>query len=1010
MRNALIGATCLSTIALTATPALAQDANANAQDASAQSETDADAAKDAIIVTGSRLKAVEVSAQPVSVMTGSEISSQGYTNIGQALTTLPSFGVPGNSVTGGQGSFGAGQTFVNLYNLGSQRTLTLINGNRFVSAGSSSIFGAVQGSPVDLGQIAPGLVERVDVVSVGGAPIYGSDAIAGTVNVILKKDYNGVSATGSYGISQAGDAPDYNFSVLAGQDFDEGRGNITVNVYYDRQTGLTTAARPNVTGGSRTFNGSDPTGEYTYRRYSGGFRYPIFTNTGLPMVVDYIPIIAGQNYYGFSDANGNALRFNNAGQLTTFENGTALGNGITEAGGDGFRINDYGNLLTDSQRLQGTALLNYELTDSIRFHGEFWIGRNQARNLADQPYYSTWLFGDAGDANGNLALSSSNPFLSAADQATIQSQLADWGLPTDTFYMSRANTDLATGAFKTTTTLVRGVGGLEGDFMIGSHAFTWNTSVNYGRIVSKTRSRELVTQNFFNALDAVTDASGNIVCNPGYTNATIPTLSSTCAPLNIFGYNNASQAALDYVTAIANTRQVNTQLDVIADIQGDIIDLPAGKVQAAFGVEYRRESQSFDPGAFYTGELQDDGTYAQYGGSIPITAVSGAYHTKEVFGELNIPVVSDDMNIPGIYSLDLNAAGRYTDNSLTGGNWSYTLGGSWAPIQPITLRGNYTKSFRAPSVTELYAPIASIYDLADDPCDYRFVDNGPNPETRYANCVAAGIDPETFQSTISDASQQGSAGGNRNLHNEYAKSWTVGAVFAPSFVPGLRITSDYVSIDISDEITAPGIEALLAACYDSPDYPNLSACDSFTRDSTGQISDFQDVYFNIAIEKFRAQQSTLSYRLPLQKLGLPEGAGVLNLSANWLHTYKHYYKVGSADKQLVLGDLSDPKDAVTGNINWQTKDFDWNWQAIYYGPSKVNPNSPDSAYEYPNVGAYWMFNTSIGIKANENFDLRLIVNNVFDLGIPKPYTSYSASKYYDALMGRYFRLNATVNF
>ena len=1000
----LRSATCL-TLAGILTPCAVW---AQESDASATEDTAPEA--NAIIVTGTRLSTPEaVAAQPVSVLSSEQITNQGYTNIGQALTTLPGFGTPGNSVTGEQGSFGAGQTFVNLYDLGAQRTLTLINGNRFVSAGSSSIFGAVQGSPVDLGQIAPDLVERIDIVSVGGAPIYGSDAIAGTVNVILKKNYQGVSLTGSSGISQHGDAENYNFSLLAGQNFDGGRGNITVNVYYDHQNGLTTADRK-ATNGDKTFFGTDPSGQYTYARFDGGLHYTLFTNTGLPVMDDYISIYGGNVFDGFTDSNGNALYFNKTGQLTTFQHGTVLANGITEAGGDGFAINDYANLLTQSQRIQGTALASYEFSDHLRFHGEFWLGRNQASNLADQPYYSTWFFDDAGGPNGNLILSTSNPFLSAADQATLQSQLAAAGLPTDTFYLARANTDLSTGAFKTTTTLWRLVGGLEGDFTVGNHDFTWDATVNYGHITSHTKSRELVTQNFFNALDAVTDGNGNIVCNPGYTSATIATISSTCAPLDIFGYGNASQAAIDYITAIARTKQVNTQLDIVADVKGDLFTLPAGSVQGVLGYEHRRESQSFDPGTFYTGELQSDGSYASYGGSVPITQVSGAYHTDEVFGELNVPVISSEMNIPAIYSIDLNAAGRYTKNSLTGGNWSYTFGGSYAPIQAITFRGNYTHSFRAPSVTELFAPVASTYELADDPCDARFVDDGPNPDTRRANCIAAGIDPDTFQSNISDASQLGTAGGNPDLENEYAKSWTVGAIFAPSFIPGLKITSDYVSINISNEISSPGIEALLAACYDSPDYPNLASCSTFTRDADGQITDFQDNYFNIAIEKFRGVQSTISYTLPLNKLGLPDSLGALDLWANWLHTTKHYYKVGSADQQLVLGDYTDPKDAVTGNIDWQTKDFDWNWQITYYGPSKINPNRPDSAYEYPDMAAYWMVNTSIGIKANENFDLRLIVNNVFNLGIPSPYTSYSASKYYEALMGRYFRVNATVKF
>ena len=170
-------------------------------------------------------------------ITGDSITNQGFTQIGQALTNQPQFGVPANSTIGAQGSYGAGQSFSNLYNLGAQRTLTLVNGSRFVSAAASSVFGASVGTPVDLGQIAPALVDRIDVVSVGGAPIYGSDAIAGTVNIILKKNFEGLDVTGSNGISEKGDGADSNVSLLVGKNFGDGRGNITFNAYYDHQDG-----------------------------------------------------------------------------------------------------------------------------------------------------------------------------------------------------------------------------------------------------------------------------------------------------------------------------------------------------------------------------------------------------------------------------------------------------------------------------------------------------------------------------------------------------------------------------------------------------------------------------------------------------------------------------------------------------------------------------------------------------------------------------------------------------
>lgn len=961
-----------------------------------------------IVVTGSRLGQVSVTAQPIQSIQGTTLSDLGYTNVGQALTELPTFGVPGNSNVGSQGSFGAGQTFVNMYDLGAQRTLTLVNGNRFVSSGSSSIFGSVQGAPVDLGQIAPGLVERLDVVSVGGAPIYGSDAIAGTVNVILKKDYQGISIDGSYGIAEQGDAPDYNVSLLAGQNFADGRGNITVNVYYDHQKGLATSER-SATNGTRIFNGTDPTGAYTYARYTGGLHYPIFTPTGFPMLFDFIPVYHGSPYAAITNAAGEPLYFNKSGQLTVFKDGIPLKNGITEAGGDGFAISDYGNLLTNNQRIQGTLLANYEFSDHLRFHGEFWLGRSKASNIADQPFYNTYLFANAGETNGNLILSTDNPFLSAADQQTIKDNLAANGLPTDTFYLARANTDLATGAFTTTTTLVRGVAGFDGDFNVGSHNLTWEATINYGRTTSKTTTREVVTQNFYNALNAVSDSSGNIVCSPGYTSASIATFSSTCAPLDIFGSGNASQAALDYISAPAQTRQVDTQFDFVADIKGDLATLPAGQVKFAIGYEHRRESQDFDPGAFYLGELQPDGSYVQYGNSIPITPVSGAYHTDEGFAELTIPVVSPDMNVSFMHSFELNGAARYTKNSLTGGFWSYTGGATIEPVAGFSFRGNYTRSFRSPSVTELFAPNGSVFETANDPCDYRYINSGPNPTTRAANCAAAGLAPD-FQSNIVDYTAKGSSGGNPNLQNELAKSWTAGAVLQPRFIPSLAISADYVSIDISNEIASPGVTSLMNACYDSTSYPNVPACNSFTRDANGQVVDFQDNYFNIAIEKFRALQASLHYSLPLSRIGLPEKIGSLNLSANWLHTYKHFYKVGSDDLTQVLNGVADPKDAVQGNIDWATKHFDWLWQVTYYGPTQVNPNSAAGTYEYPRVSPYWMVNTSVGIKANDNFKLRLMVNNVFNLGIPFPQTTYSSNKHFDALMGRYFRINATVTF
>jgi len=988
--------------------ALAQTAQPPANQ-TAPDETSDKADANTIVVTGSRIATTVITAQPITRVTGDDIAKRGFTNLGMALLDQPAFSSPGAGPVGSaSGSFGAGQTFANLYDLGSQRTLTLVNGNRFVSPASSSIFGAVAGSPVDLSQIAPALVDRIEVVSVGGAPIYGSDAIAGTVNVILKKNYQGFSVSGSQGISGKGDGHDFNASLLAGKNFADGRGNIAVSVFYDRQDGMTYADRSSQIGGTKPFTGTAlPGNSYTHQLFYGGQHYNIFTNTGIPLFADDIPIYKGQPYAGITNAAGQALTFNNAGQLTPFINGQLTGSGLVQAGGSGFAIGDYDNFLNDSERLQGTLLAHYDITDHIRFNGEVWLGRNFATNVAAQPYYNTAQFNSAGQPNGNLILSTANPYLSVADRQTIINSLAANGSPTDTFYLTRANTDLSSGSYRTRTDLLRFVGGLTGDFNAGERKFGWDLTVNYGRSTSSTASRELVNQNFYNALNAVSNANGQITCAPGYTSASYPTISSTCAPLNIFGLGNASQAAINYITANAYTHQVNSQLDVQADVKGDLIKLPGGYLKGVAGYEYRRESAFFDPGAFFRGELQSDGSYLEYGGSVPITPVSGKFHTNEFFGELNAPVISPDNEVPYISSLDLNAAVRYVKHSLTGGFTSYTGGGTYAPVKGLTIRGNFTRSFRAPAITELFAPNGSTFELANDPCDQRFIAQGNNPAARAANCAAAGV-PANFTSSVVDATAKGTTGGNPNLQNETANSWTLGGVLQPQQLRGLQISADYVNIDIRNEIASLSLTDLMSACYDS----SLSSpfCSTFTRDSSGQVTTFAAGNFNIGQETFRALQGNLKYNLPLERLGLSASAGVLDLNVNYLHTFRHYYRVGTGDLQQKLALSQNPANTFTATANYTRKSFNWMVQAIYYGSSKVNPNSPDSDYQYPIIHSYVTFNSSIGVDATKNINFRFLVNNVFNRGLPFPYSGLDYARYYDAIMGRYFRVNATVKF
>lgn len=1013
----LIGASLLS---LCATHAGAAEPDANATAAATATDggdKDQTGAKKAdtsdleeVLVTGSRIKRANFDTiQPAETLGAQEILNRGYTNLGQALQELPAFSVPANSTIGSQGSYGAGQTFANLYDLGAQRTLALVNGHRFVSSATSSIFGAVAGSPVDMSSIPTALVDRVEVVAVGGAPIYGSDAIAGTVNIILKKNYEGAEVNVQGGIAQHGDAANGNASAVFGHNFADGRGNITVAAEVDKQNGLTTADRPNSSADGYFLGTALPHQSFTQQLYPNGRHYTVFTNTGMPLVDDGYAILRSKPSYAVTNAAGQALYFGPDGTLTPFKNGAPTGNALYQSGGDGFRIADYGNLLTRSDRQQVTAQGHYDITDHLHFNSELWYGRVRASNLADQPFYNYAGFGDAGSTNGNLVLSTDNPFLTAQDRATLKSALTQYGGDPSTFYMARANTDLSSGAFTTTSNLYRVVAGLNGDFDAGNRNFTWEVTGTWGQSQTTTEQREIVTQNLFNALNAVTDSSGNIVCAPGYTNATIATLSSTCAPLNIFGVNKASRAAINYITAIAKPTQNNIQDDIVADIGSSIFALPAGDVKYSLGYEYRREAVHFDPGTFYYGEPNGDGTRTQYGNSIPIDPVAGEYHTNEFFGELNVPVVAPAMDIPLINRLDGQAAARYIRNNQTGGFWSYTFGGSYQPVEDVTFRGNYTRSFRAPAITEAYSPTGQIYTTADDPCDSRYIKGGANPAQRAANCAAAGL-PANFTSNIVDYTAMGTSSGNPNLKNEIADSWTAGLVARPRYVPNLTLSADYISIDISQEVSQLGATDLLDACYDNANMSGNAFCNTFTRDADGQVTFVKTGYYNAAIESFRAMQAEMSYLLNLSDVGLPSNSGSVNFSANYLLTFNHYYKVGTGDTQYVVGTSTDPRHNITINTTYQRGNFDFFWQTQWYGPARVSVNNPVSNYQYPDIDPFVMFNASTGYSFDDGLRVRLLVDNVFDTHEPFPYTGLSTTRYFSALLGRSFKLNVGLTF
>ncbi len=326
-----------------------------------------DTALQEVVVTGSRIARPEFdNLEPTATVDSKTFDQRGYLDVGQALSELPAFGVQPSSAANTQNGFGIAQSFVDLYGLGSQRTLTLVNGRRFVSSntaslnnnGSNSAVGG-PGSQVDLNVLPTKLIDHVDAISVGGAPIYGADAISGAVNIILKKDYQGLDVDALVGASGQGDAWNYRARVLAGQNFLDGRANVTVVAEMTKTDGLVGTARP-VYSADLGFLAPATPGPFKTvltpansvpssgfrRRADGGRRVLVSADLRRP------------EYRPWRGECGRAIAsaFGPGGNLIPYNVGVQTGNPIFNSGGDGLRLSTVSNLLSPTERINVDTL------------------------------------------------------------------------------------------------------------------------------------------------------------------------------------------------------------------------------------------------------------------------------------------------------------------------------------------------------------------------------------------------------------------------------------------------------------------------------------------------------------------------------------------------------------------------------------------------------------------------------------------------------------------------------
>lgn len=977
--------------------------------AQAEQEAPPPAASEDVVVTGSRIQRPGFDTLQAATSTDAEeIERRSYTNVLEALQDTPGFAPAASSQIGtSQGTLGIAQSFANFFGLGSQRTLSLVNGRRFVSSNTVSGSGGSTspGSQVDLNLIPVGLIERVETVAIGGAPVYGSDAIAGTVNVILKEKYEGFQLTGQASISDRGDAANQMVRALVGKNFAGGRGNIVVGAEYVRQEGMVLGRRFPFRFLTSSGN-NNPSDGISSLMVVNDLRYAPLTDGGLP----YTTSVPMPGTY-IVDSAGRPLQFGPNGDLIPYRLGAPFfgssiqGIPVYTDGGDGMNPAQHTSLLSPNERYLFNLNANFDVTDSVNVFVEGSYAHTNGTKLSD-----LFQFAAPGILGGPaLSISVNNPFLS--QQA--RSILAANGITTS-FRLNRNFNDIV-DRFPANSTfdVFRIVAGVKGDFKLGGEAWNWDVSYNYGQSRNRSEFNSINLTRLQNALNA--------------TSTTTCAVGGDCVPINIFGEGAASDAAVNYVLDRGVGIGKNSMEVFSANLSGTLPFGIAAPISVGIGYEHRREAGSFEGDAILNGGL------TLLNGAIAYPdAPEGSFNTDEFYGEAIVPLLNDEMNLPFIKALQAEGAIRYVDHSVSGGDITWSGGARMQTrLDGLTLRGVYTRAIRNPSLVELFLNTTPVARNANDVCASSRVGAGPNPATRLANCTAAlaavgGPAPAQFQPTTSGVSPFGEVGGNRELENEKARSWSLGLVYQPPSIRNLRLSIDYSHIRLANAISRFDLGAAQAACYDSPNFPNENACQAFRRMNAaqaaaqsaatgrqriaGDIADgYQETYYNSALLDFAGIIGEINYAFAVPNVaGTEPGQLRLGLKAFYIDYFRNQASGGSPVIEGA-GTVGSPRWDVNGRIGYSFDPFDWDVQVLW---SSKTVNSRTATIENTPINdypSYTLVNMTLGAKVTENFSLQFTVRNLFDRAVPYPATVTRSFGVYDPI-GRTFTARAAVSF
>lgn len=1009
---------------LSGSPALAQT---SAQEQAPSPETDASGEDDrnTIVVTGTHIARPELeSAMPISVTNIIDTQNYGRNTLYDSLTLNPAIGPGLGEMNSGGQEYDQGVANINLRNLGANRSLVVVDGQRWVSGGART-------QAVDLNTIPSALIERTEVVTGGASAIYGADAITGAVNVIMKKQVKGVHVSVTDGISGLGDAAQKHAEISAGTSFAGGRGHILFGADWTSTDPITDAQRGLINHRYvYTTNNKD--------NLAPGIPKSTGPDDGIPdqVLIDYKQFYRSTVptwcvYQGHTPCNVGATTNNGQwyqlvnGQITSIPQSsyTVYSNGDvgvqTDNGTGGLPDTVDGlfaNVLmrTKSVKASGMLRANYELTPTtiINAYGSFAHSYVRANTewpvVRDDERATNWY----GGTTGEIARLT-DPFMpDVLRQWMVANKISS--IPFNRTYANlpapaeiHARNNISFGA------------DISGKL---TDRLNWGAFARFGQVIDHIRTENVLGANEWLAARNAITLNGQIVCADAAARA------AGCAPFDFYTTNPPSQAFDDYALKKRYERTMNSMLNLGGHLDGSLLRLPYGDLEIAAGAEWRQETLHTldDPDSAKVADIIKGGAdYATH------PEMFARRKTIEAYGEVNIPLLRD---LPFARRLTIEGAYRYSHYSDTPETNTWKAGGSWSPIRGVTFRGTYSYAVRVPNFGELYAPFTSAPAPAAsiDPCDTTSIVNSIYTAGCQAVLALRGgkplPDPGTNRPLLL-------SGGNPDLTPEKSRSYTIGTVLQPAFLRGFDLTVDYWKIHIDDVITTLANTTILNNCYAgiagycqyvvrNPTGTGYQPGYNATNDPTGLYlldgmiySVFNNRYTNLASLEARGIDIGANYRTKLGK-----GQVRVSFAGQYLLNQITTAQAGT-DGLDYAGQYKYPRFRGTLITSYSIGQVTVGVNTRIVGAAKFDPTRTDEYYQFQHIPMYVYNDMTVNVRANERFTLSAGVKNISNVDVPlqlynntvSPHLANGSTSgaagaaYYDAI-GRYFFAKVDINF